>query len=985
MSIRLKLLITYLSVALIPAFFVGFLTFNNYRNSYEESRVSDMEDLAAFKADKIEAFFSGLRSYMETAKAFYNVKKNLPVLSRLSGSPASPEFTAARKMLDGQLQHMQSVMGLTDIMLVSPAGKVVYSSNPGHFRKEFLKPLPDPGQKAFAEGKKGTYISDVFSVKEGRPELLVTGPAADFNGVIAFEMDMEPVYKLTLDKTGFGATGELLLGKKTGDKVFYLNPLRFDPEAALKRSVVIGSSQSLPIQRAAQGQNGSGRSIDYRGREVLASWRYLPSLNWGIVTKIDTEEAFAAARNLKRLLLIILALLAVVCGVTAVSLAQSISNPIKKLSEGAKIIGSGNLDYKVGTGHKDEIGQLSRAFDEMTENLKTTTASREELRLSEERYRGLFTSMLEGFCVIEMVFDAGNKAVDYRFLEINPAFEAQTGLHNAQGRLMKELAPDHEARWFELYGKVALTGEPARFMNEAKALNRYYDVSAFRLGGAESRKVAILFSDISEAKRAEIALRGSEERLRGFYDAGMIGVIYWNMNGVIVDANNKFLEMTGYTREDLAAGRIDWGKMTPPEYSRLDEASVKELKATGSNKQPFEKEYIRKDGTRIPVLLAGAMLDQERFNGVAFVLDITRRKQLEEKTTMLAALVATSKDAIIGKDLKGTILSWNKGAEEMYGYAPEEAIGKPISMLLPPGKQDEIPWILEKIARGEKVEDFETVRMGNDGRTIQVSLAISPILDAKKAITGVSTIARDISASKKLEEDLKRSNESLEQFAYVASHDLQEPLRMMASYSELLQRRYKGKMNADADEFIEYIVDGAQRMQKLINDLLSYSRIGRGEKAVEEVDCNAVLARVLGGMRTTIEESGALVTHDPLPVLTGNEMNYIHLFQNLIGNGIKFHGAEAPRVHVKAERSGADWLFSVKDNGIGMDPQYKDRIFVIFQRLHGRGEYPGTGIGLSICKKLVELQVGRIWVESEPGKGAAFYFMIPADKGEQNG
>lgn len=225
--------------------------------------------------------------------------------------------------------------------------------------------------------------------------------------------------------------------------------------------------------------------------------------------------------------------------------------------------------------------------------------------------------------------------------------------------------------------------------------------------------------------------------------------------------------------------------------------------------------------------------------------------------------------------------------------------------------------------------------------------------------------------------ELSRSNSDLQQFAYVASHDLQEPLRMVASYVQLLARRYRGKLDADADEFIAYAVDGAKRMQHLINDLLAYSRVTSQGHVFEPVDCNGVLAEVLTNVRAAVEESRAVVTHDPLPTVMADERQLWQLFQNLIANAIKFHGAEPPNVHLSAEQRSSEWLFSVRDHGIGMDPQYAERIFVIFQRLHDREQYPGTGIGLAICKKIVERHGGKIWVVSQTGQGATFHFTLP--------
>ena len=237
-------------------------------------------------------------------------------------------------------------------------------------------------------------------------------------------------------------------------------------------------------------------------------------------------------------------------------------------------------------------------------------------------------------------------------------------------------------------------------------------------------------------------------------------------------------------------------------------------------------------------------------------------------------------------------------------------------------------------------------------------------------------------ALEKQTKELARSNAELEQFAYVASHDLQEPLRMVSSYVQLLARRYKDKLDEDANEFIAYAVDGADRMQKLINGLLTYSRIGTHGKAFKPTDCLCVLERALGNLDVAISESRAIVEYDNLPTVICDGLQITQLFQNLINNAIKFRKDQMPHIRIRAEEKGDEWVFSVCDNGIGIDPRHAERIFIVFQRLHGRHEYPGTGIGLAICKKIVERHGGCIWIESEPGQGSTFYFSIP--KGGEN-
>jgi len=475
-------------------------------------------------------------------------------------------------------------------------------------------------------------------------------------------------------------------------------------------------------------------------------------------------------------------------------------------------------------------------------------------------------------------------------------------------------------------------------------------------------------------------------------DGVMLAAADWN----ILDANPEACALLERERDDVVATPRD--TVFDPTDPRLLPA-LEEHSRTGRFKG--ELRILQRDGASFPAEVSFAAYRGE-FGDEKIVIvfrDVTERKEAERKFREVETRFRTLVERIpavtyiealdTGETVTTDFLYVSPQSERMFGYSPEEWMADPqlFSRLLHPEDRERV--LAEDQRTEETGEAFrvEYRLFTRDGRIVWVRDEAVLVDDEAGAPLYWLGVQLDVTDLKEAEEeliaraeDLRRSNAELEQFAYVASHDLQEPLRMVASYTQLLARRYRGRLDADADEFIAYAVDGANRMQKLINDLLEYSRVGTRGRELASVDASAALEAALANLRVAIDHSGAKVEVRDLPsAVMGDQTQLVQLFQNLIANAIKFGGERPVEVEVGASRRGGKWLFWVKDNGIGIEEQYAERIFKIFQRLHAKGEYAGTGIGLAVCKKIVERHGGRIWAESEGvGQGTTFYFTLRA-------
>lgn len=653
-----------------------------------------------------------------------------------------------------------------------------------------------------------------------------------------------------------------------------------------------------------------------------------------------------------------------------------------------------------------------------------------------------------------------------------------------------------------LEGGDVLTGK--EYLAERPDGTRFWFIpypAALRDGEGRITGGINLLVDITERKRMEIE---ANEQFRAIVETTPECVKIVAADGTLLFMNAPGRALVGASSADVLAGTSVYDIIAPADRDRFRHFNERICQG---EKGSIEFDIVGLQGTRYHMETHAAPLRHADGTTVhlAVTRDVTERERTQRAALWLGAIVDSSDDAIIGKDLNGIVMSWNKAAERLFGYTAEEAVGQPITILIPPDRPNEEPNILARLRRGERVDHFETVRRHKDGTLLDISLTISPVKNAQGTIIGASKIARDISERKRAEaalvasearfrqladampqivwtarsdgyldyynerwyeftefsrdtfgdiswepivhaedlqrardtwydavrsgnpysveyrfwdrhehrwrwfmgralpirdpngkivkwfgsftdideqkrvqEDLRRANQDLEQFAFSASHDLQEPLRSVKIYSELLTRRYADRLNGESLQFLQYLRGGAIRMETLVRDLLTYTQATKFEKGPETADANEALETALSNLAGAVSQSGAQVTADPLPTVQVHGMHLQQLFQNLIGNAIKYRSTEHPPVvHVTAERRNGYWAFAVSDNGIGIDPEYKENIFGLFKRLHSSDEYSGTGIGLAICQRIVDRYHGRIWVESEPGRGSTFRFTLP--------
>lgn len=729
LTIGVKFVSLVVLVALLAGAVVGWVTINTSRDSLRKQILNQNLSQAVLTSDFASNYIAVVQAHIKVFAARPDVRQavlaNKPedLQTTLTNFVEIQTALAGVAFYDGKgIQRVYSQPGATTI------GQSFADRDYFQQAAITLKPYQGTAVKSRASG--------LMTSAYGVPILDDTG---QFLGVLSGGISLSKLSDAIVNNNFGTDTRASIIDFRNGGVVIA------DRDPQLLISPV--SMENDAIKRLLTGQSGAIETNNGAGEMELTGFAPVPDLPWGVIVVTPSKSALAIVNTMTQnasLYTILVILFAVIIGII---LMLGISRPLRRLIEGTKEIGRGNLDYNVAVTSRDEIGDLSRAFGDMTKKLKHTLVSRDDL-----------------------------------------------------------------------------------------------------------------VTEVAEREKAEERLRETNEYLENLFNHANAPIIVWDTQFKITRFNYAFESLTG-------------------------------------------------------------------------------------------------RNAI-------------------------EVIGQPIEILFPPALAGRSMELIRETMGGKRWESVEIEILNIDG-TVRTVLWNSATILAKDGKTPISTIAQgqDITDRKHAEETIARSNMELQQFAQIISHDLQEPLRTIGSYLQLIERRYKDKLDKDAEEFIGFAVDGAKRMQAMIGGLLEYSRVETRGKQFVQVKCEEVLQAVIDNLQMTIADSGAQLTHESLPVVTGDFNQLTQLFQNLIINGIKFRKLEQPHVHISALLKDREWVFAIHDDGIGIEPKYFDRLFRIFQRLHLREEYPGTGMGLAICKRIVERHGGRIWIESEFGKGSTFYFTIPI-KGE---
>ena len=999
MKLTTRLVLLFFFLSFLPVTAIGYLAYQNGRQAIEDNTSTHLLTTTAYKQYEFNSWLDDTEEKLDVLAQRPLVIDNAAVLMTSDSKQADFQQAYQRLLTDHFSPNLRDNKFLSFTLIRPADGKIIMSTEKeleGKYREN---------EAFFLQGKGGPFVDEVrYFPSEDETALHISTPVLDQDGNLVAVL----VGHVNLDiMTEIMEQGREIL---KGEETYLVNAAHFfvtEPwmgEASALRNTVRTEGVNICLDH----NSGTHRYLDYRNVPVIGAFQWMPERNLCIITEIDQAEALQPVVKLRTQILVLGTFAAMIMAVLGFVIADSITKPVSKLVEGTNAVGKGDLSYRIALSREDELGQLAAAFNGMTANLLQANTEKDglyqetrhlaeqleirveertaELRHSEERYRILAESSPEMIFVIDK-----NDQVSY----VNQLAAGQFRKTPEQviGKPRTELFPPNIAEG-QTYGlqQVLKTGQTlsSESVVEFPEGQIWLDTQLVPIidETGDVGSVMGISRDITNRKVAEQAIL-EEKALSESIINSLPGIFYlFDDQGRFLRWNKNFELVGGYSSEEMP-------ERNPLEFFKGEEQSlvetdrIRETFVKGESR--VEANFTSRNGTKTPYLLTGiraVMNDQTYLIGTG--IDISERIQMEKMLSLtnerFELATHSAQLGIWDWNLLDNILIWDELMYTIYGVNKKDF---PVAYdaweaSLHPDDAARAAEELQMAVRGEKPFDTQFRILWPDGSVKYIQATGLVLRDDDDQAIRIIGINYDVTERiemqehlRKANEDLVRSNSELERFAYVASHDLQEPLRMVTSYLQLLERRYKDRLDGDAIEFIDYAVDGSNRMKTLINDLLAYSRVGTRGKEFTQVNCNEVLDHVLFSLKPMMDESNAEITFEPLPTIMGDTVQLEQLFQNLLGNALKFRGEEAPRIHIGVKKENKTWLFSVRDNGIGIDPQFFEKVFIIFQRLHTREKYEGTGIGLAISKKIVERHGGRIWIESEPGNGSTFNFTIP--------
>jgi PAS domain S-box-containing protein len=984
--------------------FVGVLGYYSASTALEKLRIEELKSITDLKVEKIEDFFIDQKNHMRIAQRRPTIKKYCAILSGFDADFASPVYADIRDELDRALNMYPTVYEYANVLLANPRGRVVYALNRFADLDGINRLLPDLWQNAFTKGKTGIHLSAVFRSRshDGQFSVYLTAPVHDINGVfvgvVALEVDMASIFQLVKDSTGMGETGETLIARKEGEGALYLNPLRHDENAALKRKVMFGQPRAIPIQEALKGNTGSGISTDYRGEKVVAVWQPMPALGWGIVAKIDASEAFAPATTLRNFVFLLVVAVTILSILLALLVARSLSDPIRVLQIGAAEIGRGNLDFRIETVSKDEIGELGRAFNRMTEELQAITASRDELnremyerRKAEEALRLMEFSLNHSNEMLYWIDPVGN------IVAVNDTTCSRLGYSRAEmvslsiSDIDSNLATEeYDQFWQDIKGNGSSKMQSYHHTKDDRRIPVEIDFNHIQFGDQEY--ICAIAHDISDRKRAEEELRKSmselEERVKELnclfeisrlvekrkltldeIFRGIINLIpsawrYPHITCARITLNEKELETANFKQSrwqqtsDIIVHAVIIGKIV---VGYLEERPE-------HDEGPFLKEER-------------ALLDAIAERVGRIIERKWAQEALEESEKRFRDLVENSLTGI-SIIQNNQVVYQNQEQERLLGPLPRAYLLADLEKIHP-DDVDKVRRSSQSINKAE-IQTLETdfrfypknpKKNTRDLRWVHCRALLTEFRGKEALLVNMI----DMTKAKELEHLLSIQDKmaSLGRVAAGIAHEIRNPLSGINIYLNTLKKlRNRDGSEEKIEQIFGQIQSASYKIESVIRRVMDFAK--PGEPKLASIDLNRPLTEAINLSAVTMRKAGIEIESrlsDNLPLCRADANQIEEMALNILNNAAEaMKTMEAgKRIVVTTNVEDQSIFLTFSDSGPGVAPEVKDKIFDPYFTT----KPDGTGIGLSLTHRIVTDHGGSLSVADSDLGGAEFRIEIP--------